>query len=58
MNNAQTETIKKYRPLLRGLLEEMTDDQRLELISLLLEGYCPHCGASIGKGHCFCLRED
>jgi hypothetical protein len=37
-------------------LPSLTDEQRLELLCLLFQGYCPKCGRKlrIGQRGCYC----
>lgn len=44
--------------VLRGRIAEMTDDERVELISLLMDGYCEHCGTPTINGTCYCMDDE
>lgn len=39
--NAEIETLIS---VLRGRMKTMTDDERLELINAIVDGYCTRCG--------------
>lgn len=53
--NTETETLVS---VLRDRMEKMTDQERIDLLDSLFAGFCKHCGADIGDGRCYCLRDD
>lgn len=42
------------QPSVRQLLDNMTDEERLEIFS----HYCKHCGAKVPTSECYCYRDD
>ena len=42
---------------MRAQFEKMTDDERIEAIRFLMDGYCLNCGERSGR-FCNCLRDD
>ena len=50
--NTETETLIN---VIRDRMERMTDDERLNLLSDLFDGYCKHCGGSYSP--CYCLGD-
>lgn len=42
--------------VLRDRMTKMTNDERMALLSDLMEGYCRHCGSEYLP--CFCTRDD
>ncbi len=42
---------------LREALEEMSDEERLEVISKLMDGYCEWCGRAC-DGRCHCMNDE
>jgi hypothetical protein len=44
--------------LIRGYLQSLTDEERLELKNILFQGYCDNCGRFEGDEHCYCWNDE
>lgn len=53
--NTETETLIL---VLRGRMEKMTTEERLDLMHSLMEDYCEKCGIETGGMVCYCTRDD
>ena len=40
--------------ILRGYMEKVYDDDRVEILRRIGEGYCRYCGRDIGDSVCHC----
>lgn len=48
---------QQARELLATLADLPTDDARHEVMRVLYDRVCKHCGA-YGEGHCYCTADD
>ena len=53
--DAETKTLVA---VLRERMEKMTDEERVELIGDLKEGYCQDCGRATGEWLCHCMNDE
>lgn len=51
-------TIEQLIEKIRIEQETMTDDERLELWSKIMHGYCKHCGIEDPKRNCQCWNDE
>ena len=62
IENLQMEKTKTSKPLreiikmIRSEMEQLTSDERIEVVNQIMDGYCKHCGSSYLP--CFCMREE
>lgn len=49
-------TIDELIAAVRAALSAMTDDERVDFIDEVMDGYCHFCGSDILP--CYCLRDD
>ncbi len=50
--------IKLDAELLNARLLALRPDDRLEILLLVIKGYCSKCGEELYKGVCYCDRDD
>ena len=44
---------------IKDRIKAMTEDQRIDYMDELFEGYCLHCGQDESLyGRCYCMRDD
>lgn len=53
--DTETETLVA---VLRDRMEKMTDDERLELMNSLMDGYCEECGCESTRIRCQCWNDE
>ena len=52
------EKLNKQVDALRKAMETMTNEERLELLSRFMEGYCRECGTKEQGHRCHCWNDE
>lgn len=50
--------IETLTTALREKMKTMNDEERLELMNTLMEGYCKICGCKSPTGSCSCWKDE
>jgi len=50
--------LKETIIILQNFMEEMTAQERIDLISCIMEKYCLSCGDYTNNQHCYCENDE
>jgi len=58
MTILQKDELQTLIIMIKNFMEDIKPQDRIDLISRIMEKYCPNCGHATNGKHCYCMNDE